>query len=649
VVRAYEQNRRLRDIPAAVGYLNARTIESFGSLSLVQAINTLPGVRMEERSPGSYRLNIRGSALRSPFGVRNVKVYYNDLPFTHPGGHTYLNQLGAYNFGTLEVIKGPGSSLYGAGTGGVLLAQPGTNNDPRSVTAEYTRGSYGMQNAFVALQTDTGTFRSKISFQHQASDGYRIHSALERDVFSWTSEARVGSQGTLKTTFLYGDLFYQTPGALTKAEYEVNPRNARPGNAAFPGAEAAQASVRQRTVLAGASYATKISSLFHNTTALYGAYTQLLNPAIQNYGRISEPHFGGRSTFVFEKKLRRSVVRVHAGAEWQQGSTIAGVHRNRGGAPDSLMQSYEVSNRQSLLFTQITIEAGGFTAVAGASLNELRIKYQNFLPRAVPTQEREFRNILAPRLALFKKLGNTNIYTSIARGFSPPSTEEFFPSGSVPNIALNAEEGVNYDVGLRTRFRGLNLDVNLFHFSLQNSIVQLRTAGGGSQFVNAGSTVQKGIETSVSLPLLQGVTGVRTSSLWLSHALHHFRYRDFTKDTVDLTGKQLPGVPPHTLSAGFQVTAVNGLLLGVSYLYNDRAPLTDANAVYSTAFSLLGGRVGYERMMNRQWRAKLIVGADNLLDEDYSLGNDINGFGGRYFNAAPGRNYYVTLALAWQK
>ncbi|HEY0059194.1 MAG TPA: TonB-dependent receptor, partial [Flavisolibacter sp.] len=572
-----------------------------------------------------------------------------DLPFTHPGGHTYLNQFGAYNFGTLEVIKGPGSSLYGAGTGGVLLAQPSPSYDPRSLTAEYTRGSYGMQNAFVSLQTDTGAFRNKISFQHQESDGYRVHSALERNVFSWTSEARIGTQGTLKTTFIYGDLFYQTPGALTRAEYNVDPKSARPGNAAFPGAEAAQASVRQRTFLAGASYTTQISPLFKNTTALYGAHTQLLNPAIQNYGRISEPHYGGRSTFVFDKKLPGSIVRVHAGAEWQQGSTIAGVHRNRGGAPDSLMQSYEVTNRQSLLFTQLSIEAGGFTAVAGASLNDLRIKYQNFLPRALPTQERQFRNILAPRLALLKKVGNTNLYTSVARGFSPPSTEEFFPSGSVPNIALNAEEGLNYDLGLRTGFRGINLDVNLFHFSLQNSIVQLRTAGGGSQFVNAGSTVQKGIESSITMPLLRRAAGIKTSSLWLSHAFHHFRYRDFTKDTVDLSGKQLPGVPPHTLSAGFQLTAANGLLIGLSYLYNDKAPLTDANNVYSSAFSLLGARIGYERMMNTHWSARVVIGADNLLDEDYSLGNDINGFGGRYFNAAPGRNYYVTLALAWQK
>jgi iron complex outermembrane receptor protein len=38
-------------------------------------------------------------------------------------------------------------------------------------------------------------------------------------------------------------------------------------------------------------------------------------------------------------------------------------------------------------------------------------------------------------------------------------------------------------------------------------------------------------------------------------------------------------------------------------------------------------------------------GVDNLLDEQYSLGNDVNGFGGRYFNAAAGRNYYVSLQL----
>ena len=60
---------------------------------------------MDERSPGSYRLNIRGSSLRSPFGVRNVKIYYDGIPFTDPGGNTYLNQLGFYNIQSVEILK----------------------------------------------------------------------------------------------------------------------------------------------------------------------------------------------------------------------------------------------------------------------------------------------------------------------------------------------------------------------------------------------------------------------------------------------------------------------------------------------------------------------------------------------------------------
>ena len=86
VIRAFEQNRNLPHVAAAVNYIGPATLQRFGMASVVTAVNTTAGVRMEERSPGSYRFNIRGSALRSPFGVRNVKVYFNDIPFTDPVG-----------------------------------------------------------------------------------------------------------------------------------------------------------------------------------------------------------------------------------------------------------------------------------------------------------------------------------------------------------------------------------------------------------------------------------------------------------------------------------------------------------------------------------------------------------------------------------
>src|SRR3984885_13359869 len=89
VVSAYEQNRRLADVSAAVGVITTAEWNRYSRMSIVPAINSIPGVRMEERSPGSYRLSFRGSTLRSPFGVRNVKVYLDGIPFTDPGGNTY--------------------------------------------------------------------------------------------------------------------------------------------------------------------------------------------------------------------------------------------------------------------------------------------------------------------------------------------------------------------------------------------------------------------------------------------------------------------------------------------------------------------------------------------------------------------------------
>ena len=108
-------------------------------MSILSALNITPGVSMEERSPGSYRLNIRGSSLRSPFGVRDVKIYLNEIPLTDPSGNTYLNQLSFYNFNSIEIIKGPASSLYGAGIGGAMLIHTLPANWHKGISLDYTQ------------------------------------------------------------------------------------------------------------------------------------------------------------------------------------------------------------------------------------------------------------------------------------------------------------------------------------------------------------------------------------------------------------------------------------------------------------------------------------------------------------------------------
>ncbi len=649
VIKAYEQNRRIKEIPAAVNYVGRSVLERFSPASIIQAINTTPGVRMEERSPGSYRFNIRGSALRSTFGVRNVKVYYNDLPFTNPGGNTYLNAFGYYNFGSLEIIKGPGSSLYGAGTGGVLLIDHLTNDEQTGVVAEYTTGSYGLQNLYGAVVTGTEKFKSKSSIQHQESNGYRNHSVLKRSIASWSGSFKWSETQILKTTFIYSDLYYQTPGGLTASEYNANPKAARPGNAFFPGAQTAQASVTQKTFLAGASYSQPLFNLIQTRTALYGSYTRLRNPAIQNYGRIDEPHFGGRTTLTYSKILPGATLTINGGAEWQQGFTASSVHQNKNGIADTLQQQYEVSNKQSLLFAQAVLDVAGFSVVAGASLNNSKVVYQAFFPKPEKDQQRSFQNKLAPRLALSKKWKASIVYATVAKGFSPPTTEEFFPSGNNPNINLEAEDGTNYDIGFRSTIKKVSIDINAFYFSLQNTIVQRRTAGGGSEYTNAGNTAQKGIESGITIPLLLNNSFIDRSSIWINYTYHDFEYKSFTKDTNNFSGKSLPGIAPHTLSTGYTITANNGLTATVSYLYSDEVPLNDANTVFAKSYHLLGVRIGFEKKFKKKLAAKLMLGGDNLLNETYSLGNDVNAFGGRYFNAAPQQNWHASLSLQWLK
>src|SRR5690606_41958938 len=89
-VPGYISGQPLLTTPTSVGIVNATQLRLRANETFLPAINTVPGVRMEERSPGSYRLSIRGSLLRSPWGVRNVKVYLDEFPLTDEIGRAHV-------------------------------------------------------------------------------------------------------------------------------------------------------------------------------------------------------------------------------------------------------------------------------------------------------------------------------------------------------------------------------------------------------------------------------------------------------------------------------------------------------------------------------------------------------------------------------
>ena len=494
VLRAYEQNRQLKESAVAVNYIGQTQLERSNNTSILPALNNTPGVRMEERSPGSYRMNVRGSTLRSPFGVRNVKVYWNGIPFTDPGGSTYLNQLGYYNFNSLEVIKGPGGSLYGAGTGGVILINGMPQKWNSGVDANYVLGSYDLSSLNVQVKAGNEDHRNVIGYTHQTSDGYRNHTAMRRDIASWQTKIRANDRQTLSASVLYGDLYYQTPGALTKAEYDGNPKGARPAAGIIPSADQAKAAIYQKTFLAGITNEYRFTEHFQNTSTVYGAFSQIKNPTFRNYERRTEPHFGGRTLFKWDHQLQNSTLDILFGGEAQKGFFKTQTWSNVNGNPGTVLTDDDINNYIYSVFAQADLRLPhNWNITAGASINKSSITITRLsVPSFVPVK-RSYNSEWAPRLAVSKKIvSNLWIYASVSKGFSPPTVSEILPSTSVISTGLEAEHGVNYEAGFKSSWlqQRLYIEINAFSYQLHNAIVSRKDATNADYFANAGTTKQ---------------------------------------------------------------------------------------------------------------------------------------------------------------
>lgn len=620
-------------------------------VALLNAINTVAGVRMEERSPGSYRLNMRGSSLRSPFGVRNIKIYWNDIPLTDPGGNTYFNQLTLNSFSEMTFVKSTANTSYGAGTGGQVLIRniPAKTSE---ASVELFGGSYQLKGILASGNIAGVKNASRVSYSHNETKGYREQSAMRRDNFSWTSEFKISDKQQISANVLFADMYYQTPGGLTLAEFQANPGAARPAAGIFPSAIDAKAAIFQRNFTAGLGYKNQFSAVFSNSTTVYGAYNRIENSAIRNYEMRNEPHFGARTIFKLDKKFDNgNRINWQNGAELQSGNFNIKVLGNRNGTADTLQTNDDVQTTVYTIFSQMMFDmANRWSYSAGLSYNKSRIAFERLSDRPVLNQPFSFSTELIPRFAVSRAFGyNNSIGVLVSKSFSPPTVAELLPSTGIINTELQAEKGWNYELmGKINSLPRLQIEAGVFTFRLKDALVQRRDESGADYFTNAGSTRQNGIELFTRFNYVRRSSFVETGWLTAAYTYSHFRYNDFEKDGNDLSGKVLPGVPSNTISIWGDAYLKNGFYLIGSYYGASSVFLNDANTVAARPYHLVAAKIGY-LITIKKMKLNFYAGADNLLNETYSLGNDINAVSGRYYNAAPRRNYYAGAAFSFAK
>ena len=657
-VKAFEQNRKLSNSVAIVKVIEFNNADRYNKTSLVNGFNSIAGVRMEERSPGSYRINIRGSSLRSPFGVRNVKVYWNDIPVTDPGGNTYFNQFAYNNFSSIEIFKGPAGSMYGAGTGGLILINNFDGWKP-GASLEYITGSYNLQNIFTSARFGAKENKNQVTYAHNQTDGYRLQTKMRRDNFSWQSQLKLSDKQQLTASVLFTDMYYQTPGALTLAEFTANPKAARPAGGGFPSAVNAKAAIFQKNITAGFTSIYTINSSFKNSTTVYGAFAQIKNSAIRNYERRNEPGFGGRTFFTYNKKIGdKSNFQLVGGSEFQQGYFNTQVSKNKNGNPDTLQTNDDINYTTYSFFIQgdISLREKWFINT-GVSLNKTKVDFTRLSRYPVVKQTRSYKNELAPRISLKKIFTNDfSMKATVSRGFSPPTVAELLPSTGVISTGLEAEYGWNYEMTANYNLfhNRLRLEATGFYFKLNKALVQRRDISGADFFVNAGDVQEKALEITADYSGSARKGFIDYYNINVAYTYNHFRYGSFIKGAEDFSSKIVPSVPSNTLSVLGDIQLRNGIYSNITYYAASKIFLNDANTAAAEAYHLLGWRLGWKKTVKKPFSklwAKLnfYAGTDNLLDETYSLGNDINAAANRFYNAASKRNYYVGFSFQWIK
>ena len=284
----------LERVPFAVGVLGRdELVRGQQTVGIDEALNNLPGVVVANRYNFSLdqRISIRGFGSRSNFGVRGLKVLVDGIPQTLPDGQSQLTNVDFANMERAEVLRGSSSSLYGNASGGVISFQTERADQGPFAQRVRVQGGDGKRpgDGFYKWQSWTsgrsGDVSGTLSISQFKADGFRQHSAGEfRQLNAGGDWVMSGSTvGTVRLS-LADNPEAENPGALTRAEYDINPDSAAPNNII----RGADKDVQQQQLALGLKHFDAAGNEYNAT--VFGLLRDLENPL------AAPPDIGGGPT-----------------------------------------------------------------------------------------------------------------------------------------------------------------------------------------------------------------------------------------------------------------------------------------------------------------------------------------------------------------
>jgi iron complex outermembrane receptor protein len=600
-----DARRRLSETPGAVSVISAESYERRFATALDDVLRGAPGVFAQKKWGGDVRISIRGSGLGNANHNRGLLLAQDGVPLNEADGFGDSQIADPLIARFTEVYRGGNALRFGGALlgGAINIVTPTGRNAGFDNQVRIDGGSFGLVREHVAMARQSGDWDVFAALTNQTGQGYRPQSQQNLQFGSLNVGRQFGEEREIRLIVSGSNIAQEIPGALTRTQFDADPRQPAPGN------YASDQGRNQRGLRGSLRTTWRLNEATVFEGAVYAVWKDLDHPIFQVIDQQSR-NYGAFGRLDWKGELAGRRADAFAGAWLRSGDLDSNFYVNvRGarGAPTAISlqnaKAADVFGEARLFVTDELALVGGVTW-GTATRN-----YRSFAVAEAQsfdlTASKDY-DWVAPRLGLlWEAAGGDQLFANLTKSVEPPNFSSMSPSGT-GFAPVEAQVAWTAEVGARGRRGPLTWDVTLYRARLDGELLMFTVdADRPATTFNADRTIHQGLEAALDWRI--------TPSLRLRQTYTWSDFRFDADPNPKLGDNRLPVVPQHLYRAELRYEHPGGWFIAPSVEWASDAWVDFANTARTPAYAILGLGAGWS--LNA--RLTLFVDARNLTDETY--------------------------------
>ncbi|MDP2213748.1 TonB-dependent receptor domain-containing protein [Phenylobacterium sp.] len=600
-----QARQRLSQTPGAVSVVAAESYEGRFALALDDMLRDAPGVFAQKKWGGDIRLSIRGSGLGNANHNRGLLIAQDGLPLNEADGFGDSQIADPLITRFVEVYRGGNALRFGGATlgGAVNMVTPTGETAPYDLRLRLDGGDFGMLRQHVAAAGESGAWDGFVAMTNQTGQGPRPQSQQNIQFASLNMGRDLGETAQLRLILNGAHIKQEIPGALTRAQFDADPRQASAGNVLSDYA-------RDVTAVRGAlSLDWNLASNLALSAGAYGIWKDLEHPIFQVIAQESR-NYGAFARLDWNGEMAGRRADAYGGVWGRQGDLDSHFYVNQAGSRGALRSaSYQNARALDVFGEGRLFVTDSLAVIAGATYGLAERDYDSRpvpgAPAAFNLQASRTFDWLAPRLGLlWEAPDGAQVFANVTRSVEPPNFSALSPTGS-GFAPVEAQEAVTFEVGARGRRGAFTWDLTFYHAELEKELLQFSVSQDRpATTFNADETYHRGIEAALDW---------RFAPAW--RLRQTYAWSDFAfRDDPQYGDNRLPVAPEHLYRAELRYEAPQGWFVAPSVEWTPRGAFVDfANTTRAPSYAVAHINAGWTFRSG----VSLFVDLRNVTDEAY--------------------------------